>query len=184
MAQPQRRRATAASQPARSSQAPREPKKVDDGHTAFFNFVASAFNVLKWPATAIVSLSILVAAWNALHWPVPATVGYVDYTVDAKVGTISHRIDLVDSTTLQNRIETLTAAKRSVEAEISDLNLKKQNLTAKDNPGYATMVNSRLTQLTDEIGTLNTQINNIQLTLNSRVSGAESGSSAMKSAVH
>lgn len=142
-------------------------------------------------AGTVVGLAAFVYAWHQLGWPVPASIQYVDVTTDTKVGAVNTHIQAattdvsakvesattnvnnkvdalnkrLDSTirvTLENRVETLTAAKNRNQGELSDLQLKLRALGAKSDPGYTTMIQSRVTQLDQEIKNIDEQITKIQ----------------------
>lgn len=122
---------------------------------------------LSGPAKTIIGAIILLGAgsvaWNQLDLWRPASVDYVD----GKVATVSRKVDAVGVETLQNRTETLMAAKARDQGEQSDLQMKLQLASAQKGapPDYVQMLKSRLQYLTDQITTLSNQINGIQQTI-------------------
>lgn len=119
---------------------------------------------LSGPAKTIIGALILVGggsvAWNQLDLWKPASMTYVD----GKVAIVSKKVDAVGVATLQNRSETLTAAKQRDEGEASELQMKLQLAsTEKGAPtDYVRMLKARLQEVTDQIATITNQINGIQ----------------------
>lgn len=123
---------------------------------------------LSGPAKTIIGTLILLGggsvAWNQLDLWKPASMNYVD----GKVAIVSHKIDQVDTSTLQNRAETLTANKARAEGEQSDLQMKLQLASAGKSgapPDYIRMLQSRLSYLAEQITSITNQINGIQTTI-------------------
>lgn len=134
-----------------------------DEQESFFELVGRLSRPAKFIATLIVGAAAVSVGWTQLDLWKPASVGYVD----TKVATVSKKIDAVGTETLQNRSETLIAAKARSQAEESDLQMKLQLASAQKGtpPDYVQMLKSRLQYLTDQITTLTGQINGIQQTV-------------------
>lgn len=106
----------------------------------------------------IVGTAAVVLAWNQLGLWKPASTEYVD----GKVAIVTHKIDQVDTSTLQNRVETLSAAKARDVGEQSDLQLKMKLARDAD---YQRMIQIRAATLADQIQSLTNQINGLQTTI-------------------
>src|SRR3974390_1808834 len=125
------------------------------------HLVTGLIGPAKVLAGTIVGLAAAVLAWNQLGFWKPASMGYVD----GKVAIVSGKIDKVDTSTLQNRVETLSAAKARDIGEQSDLQLKLK--LAKD-ADYQRMITTRANALADQIQQITNQINGLQATINSK----------------
>lgn len=138
-----------------------------NGYHAREGDVFTLARILSHPLGAVLSAVVMIGAaavtWNQLGLWKPASTDYVD----GKVAVVSHKIDMVDSSTLQNRIETISAAKARDLGEKSDLEMK-QKLAAnnKVDPDYARMLQVRLSFLNDQIAGLDRQMSALQEAIN------------------
>lgn len=128
--------------------------------------VAYLWGPLKVIGAMVIGLGAFVLAWHQLGFWTPASLGYVD----GKVALVSHKVDAVDTETLQNRVETLTAAKSRDIGEQTDLQLKLSALKndKKQDPDYIRQISTRLNFLGDQINSLTTQILAVQTAINKK----------------
>lgn len=144
----------------------RRSSHVRDEQQSTFSLIAQLSPAAKWLGGTIIFLGAVSVAWNQLDLWKPASVSYVD----GKAATLSHKIDQVGTSTLQNRVETLTAAKARDQGEESDLQMKLQLASAQKGtpPDYIQMLKSRLQSLADQSTSLTNQINGIQQTITAK----------------
>lgn len=137
---------------------------------------------LSAPAKTLLGGIVLVGAaavaWNQMGWWKPASTGYVDEhlqattseingkiqsattEVNGKVAVVAHQVDQLDTAALQNRLETVTAAKNRELGEQADLQLKLKlaNDSKGANTDYIRMVQTRLAYVADQVQQLTNQV--------------------------
>lgn len=124
-----------------------------------------ALDKVKYVALVVAAVVGAIAGYDKLDWWKPASTAYVD----SKAAGLSHKIEMVDTSTLQNRLETLTAAKNQAISEQTDLQLK-EKVAEKSNADadYVRMIQTRAAFVADRVTQLTNQILGVTEAINKK----------------
>jgi hypothetical protein len=114
----------------------------------------------------VIGVAAFAAAWHALGLPVPASTGYVDVALEKKITLLTERINAVNTTAMQTRLETLFSTRNRDQGELSELDLRLKTASPQTDANYISLIKLRQRELTDEVDRLNRQISAVQSTIN------------------